>query len=151
MLKFMQGNILESDCYALVNTVNTVGVMGKGVALRFKTEFPNNYSVYRDACLARTCQIGSMLAVKDASFLMGERLIINFPTKTNWRLPSEYGYIHKGLISLKLLIKSKQIDTIAIPALGCGNGGLSWSKVRLLIIEQLATMDARIEIYEPFI
>jgi O-acetyl-ADP-ribose deacetylase (regulator of RNase III) len=93
MLKLTSGNLLESKCYALVNTVNTVGVMGKGIALQFKNEFPHNYKIYRKTCQPRQLQIGGLFPVKDRSLLLGERLIINFPTKTHWRLPSEYTYI----------------------------------------------------------
>ncbi|RZL96865.1 MAG: hypothetical protein EOO88_63620 [Pedobacter sp.] len=80
--------------------VNTVGVMGKGIALQFKNEFAYNYSVYRKACLAGEFKVGNLLVVEDINLLLGERLIINFPTKTHWRLPSEYNYIEQGLLSL---------------------------------------------------
>ncbi|MFA6248724.1 MAG: macro domain-containing protein [Mucilaginibacter sp.] len=141
---------MDSERYALVNTVNTVGVMGKGVALQFKNEFPHNYSIYRNACLARTFKIGEILLVKDTSLLMGERLIINFPTKTHWRLPSEYRFVEQGLEVLAETIATHQIATLAIPALGCGNGGLNWKVVKHLIIEALTPSDALLEIYEPF-
>lgn len=89
MLKFVSGNVLNSNAPALVNTVNTVGIMGKGIALQFKNEFPYNFSVYYNACKTMQLQIGTLLPVKDHSLLLGERLIINLPTKTHWRLPSE--------------------------------------------------------------
>nr|WP_197486606.1 macro domain-containing protein [Mucilaginibacter sp. L294] len=140
---------MDSKCFALVNTVNTVGVMGKGIALQFKNEFPHNYEVYRTACIEQKFKIGELLLVKDTNLLMGERLIINFPTKTNWRFGAEYAYIQQGLISLARLIENKQIVSIAIPALGCGNGGLNWGRVRLLIIQHLGAQNALIEVYEP--
>jgi len=90
------GNFLDSKCYALVNTVNIVGVMGKGIALQLKNEFPYNYKVYQRACQTHELQIGGLLTVKDCSLFLGERLIINFPTKTHWRLPSEYPISNKG-------------------------------------------------------
>ena len=93
MLKFISGNLLDSNCYALVNTVNTVGIMGKGIALQFKNEFPHNYAVYHQAFLKRDLKIGVLVPVEDSSLHLGERLIINFPTKTHWRLPSEYFYL----------------------------------------------------------
>lgn len=140
---------MNSKCFALVNTVNTVGVMGKGIALQFKNQFPHNFEVYRASCIGQKFKIGNLLVVKDASLLMGERLIINFPTKTNWRFGAEYTYIEQGLISLAQLIEAKQIVSIAIPALGCGNGGLNWEEVRLLIIQHLDAQNSLIEIYEP--
>src|ERR1700712_5603810 len=122
MITFHTGNLLQSNAYALVNTVNTIGVMGKGIALQFKNEFPHNYAVYREACLKHELTVGHLLPVKDCSLLLGEKLIINFPTKTYWRFPSEYSYIEQGLQALVELITEKQITSIAIPALGCGNG-----------------------------
>jgi O-acetyl-ADP-ribose deacetylase (regulator of RNase III) len=149
MLNFTSGNLLNSRCYALVNTVNTVGVMGKGIALQFKNEFPHNYKVYRNACETRQLQIGGLLTVKDSSLLLGERLIINFPTKTHWRLSSEYTYVEQGLIALAKLIIEKNIKEIALPALGCGNGGLHWPIVRAMICKHLEELYATVEIYEP--
>jgi hypothetical protein len=81
--------------------------MGKGIALQFKNEFPHNYAIYREACLKHELKIGVLLTVEDSSLLLGERLIINFPTKTHWRLPSEYSYIEKGLQALVKLIAEK--------------------------------------------
>lgn len=149
MIKFLSGNLLESNDYALVNTVNTVGVMGKGIALQFKNEFPRNYAIYREACLNYQLKTGQLLAVEDRSLLLGERLIINFPTKTHWRLPSEYSYIEQGLTALSLIIPEKQITSIAIPALGCGNGGLNWFRVKEMICQYLEPLDIAIEVYEP--
>jgi len=149
MLIFKYGNILDSKCYALVNTVNIVGVMGKGIALQFRNEFPHNYSIYRKACQYHRLKVGELLMVKDISMRLGERLIINFPTKTHWRLPSEYAYIEQGLTSVSTLIADQHIKHIAIPALGCGNGSLDWKKVRPMICQHLTKLDALIEIYEP--
>jgi len=149
MLNFTSGNILESKCNALVNTVNTVGVMGKGIAQQFKTEFPHNYEIYRKAYQARQLQIGGLLPVKDRSLLLGERLIINFPTKTHWRLPSEYTYIERGLFALAKLIVDENLNEIALPALGCGNGGLDWRIVKEIIYHHLEPINAVFEIYQP--
>jgi O-acetyl-ADP-ribose deacetylase (regulator of RNase III) len=140
---------MDSKCYALVNTVNTVGVMGKGIALQFKNEFPYNYKVYRAACIDHKLKIGQVLVVEDASLQMGERVIINFPTKTNWRLSSEYSFVEQGLEALAETIATHQIAALAMPALGCGNGGLNWKIVKHLIIEALSPTYALIEIYEP--
>ena len=123
--------------------------MGKGIALQFKNEFPHNYKVYQGACKSHLLQIGNLLTVIDRSLLMGERLIINFPTKSHWRLPSEYTYIRQGLIALAKVITEKNIKYIALPALGCGNGRLEWMTVKRLIINHLDALDAYIQIYEP--
>jgi O-acetyl-ADP-ribose deacetylase (regulator of RNase III) len=149
MLNFIAGNILDSKCYAFVNTVNTVGVIGKGVALQFKQVFPHNYSLYKQACLSHNLKIGELLTVKESSLLMGERLIINFPTKTHWRLPSEYTYIEQGLIALFNYVSTDKIPTVAQPALSYGNGGLDWKKVQSMIHIHLSKPDGIIEIYEP--
>jgi O-acetyl-ADP-ribose deacetylase (regulator of RNase III) len=149
MIKFLPGNLLESNAYALVNTVNTVGVMGKGIALQFKNEFPHNYAIYREACLKHELKIGHLLTIVDSSLLLGERVIINFPTKTHWRLPSDYSYIQKGLQALAKLITEREIISIALPALGCGNGGLDWVLIKRMISQYLEPLDIAIEVYEP--
>ena len=149
MITFLSGNLLQSNAYTLVNTVNIVGVMGKGIALQFRNEFPHNYAVYRDACLKHKFKVGHLLTVKDTSLLLGERLVINFPTKTDWRLPSEYTYIKQGLLALAKLITTREIQTIALPALGCGNGGLDWPTVKQMICRHLEGLDAIMEVYEP--
>jgi O-acetyl-ADP-ribose deacetylase (regulator of RNase III) len=149
MIKFLSGNLLESNACALVNTVNTVGVMGKGIALQFKNEFPRNYAIYRKACLSHQLKTGQLLAIEGRSLLLGERLIINFPAKMHWRLPSEYNYVEQGLAALSLIIPEKQITSIAIPALGCGNGGLDWLRVKEMIFRYLEPLDITIEVYEP--
>jgi O-acetyl-ADP-ribose deacetylase (regulator of RNase III) len=149
MIHFTTGNLLESDAEALVNTVNTVGVMGKGIALQFKNAFPANAKAYIDACKSKSLSIGKLVIVKEASLLGGEKTIINFPTKTQWRLPSEYAYIEAGLKTLKKEIEARNIKSIAIPPLGAGNGGLDWPRVKQMIIEQLEDVNADIYIYEP--
>lgn len=149
MIHFLKGNLLESKAYALVNTVNTVGVMGKGIALQFKKAFPHNYKVYSDKCKDNQVTIGKILAVRDFDLLGGERLILNFPTKTNWRKPSSYEYIEKGLEDLVDTIIKYEIKTIAIPPLGTGNGGLNWQTVKEMMIRKLSNMNSTIYIYEP--
>ena len=133
---------------ALVNTVNLVGVMGKGVALQFREKFPENYKVYKVACKNKTIGIGKLLVHKEYS-IWGEKLIINFPTKTDWRKPSEYVYIEQGLDDLVRVISTYGITSIAIPPLGSGNGGLNWNRVKLLIEQKLSALDIEIYIYEP--
>jgi O-acetyl-ADP-ribose deacetylase (regulator of RNase III)/uncharacterized protein YwgA len=148
-MKYIIGNLLEANTEALVNTVNTVGVMGKGIALQFKERFPVNYKLYASECKAGRVRIGKMLVVKDSS-LEGERIIINFPTKTEWFKKSQYNYIEDGLKDLVEVIKEYKIRSIAIPPLGSGNGGLKWSNVKELMNKYLENIeDVEIIIYEP--
>lgn len=149
MIKYLTGNILDSTAQALVNTVNTVGVMGKGIALQFKNQFPNNYKIYKKACENKELKIGDLLITEEESLLSGKKLIINFPTKTHWRYPSEYEYIEKGLAALVNVIQEKKIESIAIPPLGSGNGGLDWTKVRAMIESKLQGLDCEVFLYEP--
>ena len=149
MIHYKIGNLLESDAEALVNTVNTVGVMGKGIALQFKNMFPNNFREYSKACQNNEVKVGKLLISEEDSLLSGKKIIINFPTKTNWRLPSEFKYIESGLIDLVKEIKERKINSIAIPPLGAGNGGLDWSKVKPILEKYLSEVDCEIYIYEP--
>jgi O-acetyl-ADP-ribose deacetylase (regulator of RNase III) len=149
MVRFTKGNLLGSHAFALVNTVNTVGVMGKGIALQFKEAFPYNYQVYRDVCKKGKLQIGELLIVKDSNLLTGEKQIINLPTKTHWCMPSEYVYIEKGLIALRAYIQVHKTESLAMPAPGCGNGGLSWLMIKHMIEECLSGLETVIEVYEP--
>jgi len=148
MITFLQGDLLRSDADALVNTVNTVGVMGKGIALQFKNQFPKNYKVYKEACKTGALRPGQMLVVKDGD-LLREKYIVNFPTKEHWKAPSKIEYIEKGLPALKEAIIQHQIKSIAIPPLGCGSGGLDWNVVKPMIIDQLSDLDIDILVYEP--
>lgn len=148
MIKFLQGDLLQSDAEALVNAVNTVGVMGKGIALQFKNQYPENYKVYKAACNKGALIVGTILIVKDGD-LFNQKFIVNFPTKQHWRSPSEISYIQDGLIALKKAIREYDIQSIAIPPLGCGLGGLDWNVVKAMIIEALQDLDINIAIYEP--
>lgn len=149
MIHYKIGNLLESEAEALVNTVNTVGVMGKGIALQFKNTFPNNFKIYQKACKNNELQVGKLLITEEESLLLGKKVIINFPTKTNWRLPSEYSYIEDGLIELIKEIQEREIKSIAIPPLGAGNGGLDWNQVKNILEKYLSNIDCEIYIYEP--
>ncbi|MDR1877556.1 MAG: macro domain-containing protein [Flavobacteriaceae bacterium] len=149
MIQYFKGNLLESDAEVLVNTVNTMGIMGKGVALQFKKQFPYNYKVYANACKEQTFTIGQLLIVKDTSLLSGDKTIINFPTKRDWKKPSNYIFIEKGLQELVKFILENNIKSIAIPPLGAGNGGLDWNKVKILMEQYLSNLDCEITIYEP--
>jgi O-acetyl-ADP-ribose deacetylase (regulator of RNase III) len=149
MLYDITGNLLASTSEALVNTVNTVGVMGKGIALQFKKQFPNNYKAYQKACKEGKVVIGKMFVFEEQSLLSGKKLIINFPTKTDWRKPSEYNYIERGLEDLINVIQERNIKSIALPPLGAGNGGLDWVRVRLLIENFFHEVQCEIYIYQP--
>jgi O-acetyl-ADP-ribose deacetylase (regulator of RNase III) len=147
-MKFTKGNLLETNAHAIVNTVNTVGIMGKGIALQFKERFPMNFKIYADLCKKGQVQIGRMLVVRE-NYLHGEKIIINFPTKTEWYKKSRYNYIEDGLKDLVKVIDEYEIKSIAIPPLGCGNGGLQWEKVRLLLEKYLNGLKIDITVYEP--
>ncbi|MGF7036897.1 O-acetyl-ADP-ribose deacetylase (regulator of RNase III) [Mucilaginibacter lappiensis] len=149
MIICKKGNLLADEAEALVNTVNTVGVMGKGIALAFKNAFPHNYAQYKHACNNGAFFMGSILAVKDISLLYGEKVIVNFPTKTLWRNPSRYGYIETGLAELRAWMIETKIKSIAIPALGCENGGLDWQIVKPMIVNAIGDLDMQIAIYGP--
>ena len=125
MIEFVQGERLAADVEALVNAVNTVGVMGKGLALQFKRAYPAAYADYRRACEAHEVSLGRMHVVE-----VGERLIINFPTKGHWRAKARLADIETGLEDLARVLDERQVRSVAVPPLGCGLGGLQWEDVR---------------------
>jgi len=149
MIKYISGNILESSAEALINTVNTVGVMGKGIALQFKKAYPNNYKAYVKACENKQIEIGRLFIFKDSNLNSGEKYIINFPTKKDWRKPSEYSFVDSGLDDLIRILIKYEIKSVAIPPLGAGNGGLEWERVRKMIECKLEDLDLDIIVYEP--
>lgn len=149
MIHYVKGNLLESEAEALVNTVNTVGVMGKGIALQFREAFPNNYRVYRDACHHGELQVGQVLITEDSNLVYGHKKIVNFPTKTHWKMPSEYSYIEQGLAALRDEIIKRGIRSIAIPPLGSHNGGLDWLRVKRMIEVSMEGLDCDVYLYEP--
>lgn len=149
MITYTQGNLLEAQTDALVNTVNTVGVMGKGIALMFKERFPKNMLMYSKACKKNEVEIGKMF-ITETHELMGPRWIINFPTKKHWREKSQMQWIITGLNDLNKFIKQNNIKSIAIPPLGAGNGGLKWEEVKIHIEHILSDLsDTNIIVYEP--
>lgn len=149
MTRFQRGDILEARAEALVNTVNCVGVMGRGVALQFKNAFPANFKAYAAACKRGEVQPGRMF-VFDTGELTPPRYIINFPTKRHWRGKSRIEDIRSGLEALVEEIRSRGIRSIALPPLGSGLGGLDWSEVRPLIEHALAQLPAvEAEVFEP--
>jgi O-acetyl-ADP-ribose deacetylase (regulator of RNase III) len=149
MMKFLKGNLLEAPTEALVNTVNTVGVMGKGIALMFKEAFPDNFRAYEDAVKRKEVRIGHMFVTENRT-LDGPKWLINFPTKKHWRQPSRLQWIVEGLEDLGRVVEQKGIRSMALPPLGCGNGGLNWSEVRPEIERVLGELhDVDIWVFEP--
>jgi O-acetyl-ADP-ribose deacetylase (regulator of RNase III) len=147
MITFTKGNMLDADVDALVNTVNAVGVMGKGIALMFKERFPDNYKAYEAACKRKEIKAGSLFVTEQ---LMAPRWIINFATKQHWRNPSKIEWIESGLSDLRSFIVEHKIKSIALPPLGSGNGGLDWGNVRPMIEDALGDLtDVQVLVYEP--
>jgi O-acetyl-ADP-ribose deacetylase (regulator of RNase III) len=148
-IEITRGDLLKSDAEALVNTVNCVGVMGKGVALQFKRAFPENFRIYKRACDAHEVTPGKVLVV-DCAPGSTPRYIINFPTKVHWRGDSRLAWIQSGLTALIREIRSRGIKSIAVPPLGCGNGGLDWADVRPMIEAAFASVPGiRVLLFEP--
>ncbi|MFI1192349.1 macro domain-containing protein [Micromonospora sp. NPDC020750] len=149
MIIVSHGNLLTADAEALVNTVNTVGVMGKGIALQFKRAYPANYAAYRAACAAKKVQLGEMFLF-DSTRLGPRRYVINFPTKGHWRATSKLEDIEVGLTDLVRVMRERQISSVAVPALGCGNGGLNWEQIRPLIEQAFAELpNVRVLLFPP--
>lgn len=149
MITYTQGNLLEAGAEALVNTVNTVGVMGKGIALMFKERFARNFQLYAAACKAKEVKTGHMF-VTETGELTGPKWIVNFPTKQHWRSPSKLEWIVDGLHDLRRFLIEKQVKSVAIPPLGAGNGGLDWALVREQIEQVLSGLpDVEILVFEP--
>ena len=149
MVKLRQGNLLEADAEALVNTVNTVGVMGKGIALMFKEQFPENFREYAVACKAGDVRLGEMFVTENPG-LIGPKWIVNFPTKDHWRSKTRLEWIEQGMKALVRVIEDRQIASIAVPPLGCGNGGLNWRDVKPMIVSALAEVEGlQATVYEP--
>lgn len=125
MLKLIEnGDIFNTECEYLVNPVNTVGVMGKGLALQFKEKFPENFNKYKKYCNSKDFTVGKLLIITE-----NDKKIINFPTKIHWKDKAKMKYILDGLEKLKLAIKKRNIKSIAMPKIGCGLGGLDWNMV----------------------
>jgi O-acetyl-ADP-ribose deacetylase (regulator of RNase III) len=149
MLELIMGNLLEADVEALVNTVNTEGVMGKGIALQFAKKFPEMAETYRQACKTGGVRPGHM-HVYERNDMLNPRYIINFPTKRHWRSPSRMEDIETGLASLVEEIRKRGIRSIAVPPLGCGNGGLDWREVQPRIERALRTLSGvKVLLYPP--
>jgi O-acetyl-ADP-ribose deacetylase (regulator of RNase III) len=148
MVIFTQGDLMNAPVEALVNPVNTVGVMGKGLALEFKERFPENFRLYQAACAAGQVRTGRMFGTG----IVGPNVlqwIVNFPTKQNWRHPSRVEWIVDGLADLRRFLILNSVKSVAIPALGCGNGGLDWAEVRPQITSALRDLELEVLVFEP--
>ena len=146
MIEFVSGDIFDSGADCLINAVNCEGVMGKGIAYQFKVRFPQNYLDYVEACKSGRLHIGSIHWYKEDGIW-----IVNLPTKDKWRGKSKIDYIEKGLEELVLFLAEYRPKVIAMPALGCGNGGLEWAVVKDLIVDKLKDMEKEYSflVYEP--
>lgn len=143
MINYIEGDLFQSSASVLVNTVNCVGAMGKGIALQFKHRFPKMFVDYQQRCEAEEISPGKLTV-----FVEDRKTIINFPTKRHWREKSRLRDIGLGLIALKELIKEKEISHLAMPALGCGNGGLAWTDVKRAIEYHLGGLiNVQIDVY----
>lgn len=149
MIEFRTGDMFSSDGEAFVNTVNCVGIMGRGVALQFKERYPANFRAYKDACDRSEVVPGKMF-VFDTGNMIGPRWLINFPTKRHWRGASRIEDISLGLDDLRRVVEERGIKSIVMPPLGCGLGGLDWTMVKSLIWEKLMPLaDVSVCVYEP--
>ena len=149
MIEYRDGDLLEAEVEALVNSVNCVGVMGRGVALAFKKKFPENFLAYAAACRRNDIEPGRMF-VFNTGRVLGPRYIVNFPTKRHWRGRSKVADIVAGLSALSTEIRTKGIRSVALPALGSGLGGLPWPDVRACIEDALGQLDGvLVAVYRP--
>jgi O-acetyl-ADP-ribose deacetylase (regulator of RNase III) len=147
-MEFTKGNLLKADTEAIVNTVNCVGIMGRGIAAQFKRQFPENFKVYKEACTKKEVMPGKMLIFETGQ--TAPRFIVNFPTKRHWRGKSRIEDIESGLVVLVDEVKARGIKSIAIPPFGCGLGGLDWKDVRPLIEKAFASLPGmRALVFEP--
>jgi O-acetyl-ADP-ribose deacetylase (regulator of RNase III) len=150
MIEIAQGNLLEAPVEALVNTVNTQGIMGKGIALQFEQAFPEMFRDYEKACKAGGVRLGKVHVYDLGGLTGGPRWIINFPTKGHWRERSRLPDIETGLDDLVATILRLGIRSVAIPPLGCGNGGLNWADVRPCIEAAFINLsDVNVLLFEP--
>lgn len=148
-IQFVTGDIFKANVEALVNPVNCVGVMGRGLAKIFKREYPTNFDLYQKACDWGEVVPGKMFVTYREGVML-PRFIINFPTKRDWREPSRIEDIRAGMRALRILIREQHIKSIALPALGCGLGGLAWEEVQPIMLAFLSYLPhVEILVFEP--
>jgi O-acetyl-ADP-ribose deacetylase (regulator of RNase III) len=154
-IRYCTGNLLDDDADALVNTVNCAGVMGKGLALAFKQRHPSMFDKYADDCRLGLVKPGKMhvVALPERRAHDPERIprvVVNFPTKLHWSGPSRYEWIEHGLVDLARIIRGSSIKSIAVPPLGCGLGGLDWTRVEPMIVTTVGSIERLdLRIYPP--
>jgi O-acetyl-ADP-ribose deacetylase (regulator of RNase III) len=149
MIELTRGNLLTADTEALVNTVNCVGFMGKGIALQFKKAYPDNFTAYRTACNAKEVLPGRMF-VFETGLMVNPKYIINFPTKRHWRGKARIGDVQTGLDALIQEVRLRNVASLAIPPLGCGLGGLDWDVVRPMIEDAFGSLPGvQVLLYGP--
>ncbi len=149
MIELTRGNLLESDAEAIVNAINCVGAMGRGLALQFDKAYPENSKAYKAACDRKELRPGKLLIVPLETEI-NPRYIVNFPTKDHWKYKSKREYIEQGLQTLITEIRRLDIQSIAIPPLGCGLGGLDWNEIKPLIEKAFAALSGvHVLLYEP--
>lgn len=144
-ITIVNGNIFNTKTQTIVNTINCVGVMGKGIALVFKLRYPNMFDVYQKFCAQHLISVGKLWLYKGEET---DPWVLNFPTKTHWKLPSEYEYLELGLQKFIDTYKEKGITSIAFPLLGANNGGLDKDKVMQIMQSYLSKCDIPVEIYQ---
>lgn len=142
MIEYIEGDIFESPAQVIVNTVNTVGVMGKGLALSFKQRYPAMFEKYKDACEKHLLTIGKLMLFYEA-----DHWLLMFPTKKDWRNPSKLEYIEKGLMKFVSTYDDENITSVAFPRLGCGNGDLNWNDVKPIMERYLNNLPIDVYIY----
>lgn len=144
-LKYVTGNMFDVDVDIRINTINCVGAMGKGVALQFKRMYPKLYSDYRVECRRGRITTGKMYIWRGANNVH----VVNFPTKDDWHKKSEYSFIEGGLVALRNYLRTLGQVSVAMPPIGCGNGGLSWDRIKRMINKHLSGLEATIYVFEP--
>ena len=145
MIKVRNGSIFDRESEVLVNPVNCVGVMGKGLASEFRKRYPTNFRAYKEACNKGEVRVGGLFVTSSSSWPS----IVNFPTKTHWRERSHIGDIVSGLIALRAYILDNKVSKLSIPAVGCGLGGLSWQVVEPHIYHALDDLKCEVSLYPP--
>jgi O-acetyl-ADP-ribose deacetylase (regulator of RNase III) len=152
MIEYVNGNFFDHDADIRINTVNCVGVMGAGVALQYKKKYPDMYKEYLSECQQEKVLIGKPHVWRENKMFEDKSItIINFPTKKHWKNPSEYSYVEEGLKWLQQFLSDKDSSTITLPALGCGHGGLDWSRVKPMIEYYLGDLKSKILVFEPYV